>query len=66
MAVHIRTDDEDAEANTANSGDHQDDHAQTSEWPEWASSARYPLKSAGLIGEAGTHRASAVLSVVNR
>ncbi len=46
MAVHIPTDDEDAEGDAASSSDHQDEHAQTNEWPQWASSTRSPLKSA--------------------
>ncbi|DBB12356.1 TPA: hypothetical protein ACH3X3_006440 [Trebouxia sp. C0006] len=40
MAVHIPTDDEDAEGDAASSSDHQDEHAQTNEWPQWASSTR--------------------------
>lgn len=46
MAVHIPIDDEDAEGDDANSSAHQDDHADTNEWPQWASSTRYPLKPA--------------------
>ncbi len=46
MAVHIPIDDEDAEGDAANSNDHQAYHAHLEEWPQWASSTRYPLKSA--------------------
>ncbi|DBA84755.1 TPA: hypothetical protein ACH3X1_005799 [Trebouxia sp. C0004] len=72
MAVHIPTDDEDAEGDDANSNDHQAYHAHTKEWPQWASSTRYPLKPAATLGgmqeqtQVGVYSANAVLSVLIR
>ena len=67
MAVHIPIDDEDAEGDDANSSDHQAYHAHTKEWPQWASSTRYPLKPAVQLGRHARAnsgwRANAVLFV---
>lgn len=46
MAGHVSVDDGDAEGDAVNSNDHQAYHAHVEEWPQWASSSRYPLKSA--------------------